>query len=476
MRLNKREGWWAVTLVLAFAGVAHGGTVGQGNGVVAASSGNPQSDLLQGVRQGDAGAVKKALEAGADAMKVGNGEPMSPAHLAIALGDEAVILTMLDAKVDVVTLDWEGWSALDLALVGVRSSATVVERLVSLGLRSDKAVLGWPALGSPAAIRSAEVVRVLVKAGYSATDGSSDGWTPVQLASFRGNAAGLEALLAAGGTLEANRTFGSPLSLAAARSDAEVLGVVKVLVKAGVDLSKEDARGWTPLGLAIYDGSAPAVRAMLEAGAPDKATANTTSLCLAAQVGNVEVMRLLLAKGFDVNEADPSGMRPLNWALRGIDPESRKAWLDTGLFKSESREVRGILERIERMGPEDLIETLLKAGADPNRHPPGERAPLTVACGLWDPRECEQEEQEAWIRFGARHDASRVVKLLADAGAVRKEGRGAQGPVDRAATRGDCSGTEMIRILRSLKVDNSPQAAGEPAPRGGQSQPSRPRF
>jgi ankyrin repeat protein len=122
-----------------------------------------------------------------------------------------------------------------------------------------------------AAIGDLERLRELVEGASAANDWSSDGFTPLHLAAFFGQAEAARFLLQHGADLEAvtrNRRFAAgahPLHSAVAAQDREV---VALLLEAGADPNARQHGGFTPL---------------LEA----------------AQLGNVDLVVLLLAHGTD---------------------------------------------------------------------------------------------------------------------------------------------------------------------------------
>lgn len=110
---------------------------------------------------------------------------------------------------------------------------------------------------------------------------SSDGWTPLHLAAFFGQAEAVQCLLASGA---------STAALA------------------------QNANGNTPLHAAVAGGNGAVIDSLLAARADPNATeANgLTPLHLAAHVGNETFIRTLLTAGADIDVRASDGRRPVN--------------------------------------------------------------------------------------------------------------------------------------------------------------------
>ena len=109
-----------------------------------------------------------------------------------------------------------------------------------------------------------------------------------------------------------------------------------LFLKAGMSVDTRDAREWTPLMVAAFNG-------------------------------NEEMATLLIKHGADVHAEDFGGYTPLHWAAfngyslvtkllidRGADPNKRSKYGLTPLLQAAAR------------GYRDVVELLLESGADPN--------------------------------------------------------------------------------------------------------------
>jgi uncharacterized protein len=98
------------------------------------------------------------------------------------------------------------------------------------------------------------VVALLEEAPALADAVSADGFTPLHLASYFGHDATAKALLDRGA--DPNAVSGNPMALRPLHSAAvsRSLGIVKLLVARGADINVKQHGGWTPLHAAAFNG------------------------------------------------------------------------------------------------------------------------------------------------------------------------------------------------------------------------------
>jgi ankyrin repeat protein len=114
--------------------------------------------------------------------------------------------------------------------------------------------------------------------------------------------------------------------------------------------------GFTPLLFAVREGNAEAVNALLKAGADVNQVSqgdHTSPLLMAAINGHFDIAKVLLEKGADPNWVSDAGTAPLyatiniQWAAKALYPQPTA-------------------QRQQKVSYLELMEELLKKGADPN--------------------------------------------------------------------------------------------------------------
>jgi ankyrin repeat protein len=173
----------------------------------------------------------------------------------------------------------------------------------------------------------------------------------------------------------------TPVLWAAYNSDIEI---AKALIAAGAKVDIANDYGVTPLLQASRTGDAAMMEILLKAGADPKRThtEGETSLMAASKSGSVPAVRLLLDRGVDVNAADKFQQQTaLMWASAeghgdvvdmllkaGAEP-NRKAYVNTLTERKNADFPTGgftALMWAARNGHEDTARRLAKGGADLN--------------------------------------------------------------------------------------------------------------
>lgn len=256
----------------------------------------------------------------------------------------------------------------------------------------------------------AQIVRILLNRGAGLAAVNDNGAAALHIASQNGHPAVAKMLVEGGADVEAvmSTALGSrPLHLTADEGHSEVM---RVLIEAGADPDTRRSDGATPLFAAMYQGHIGATRELLRAGASPLLTMTdelgNTGVPLDAAVtnGHSDVVREVI---------DRLGIEGCGGASAGVD----------ALRQAAGYQHLGILSMLTDAGVLDTGEAVIQAavyGREASlrfllrrhwRQTPGERAYINGIC----------DSSGKTLLFcniaNWRHNATRIVRLLVDAGA-----------------------------------------------------------
>jgi ankyrin repeat protein len=198
-----------------------------------------------------------------------------------------------------------------------------------------------------------------------------------------------------------------------------------LLIKAGADVNRVSAGGFTPLFFAIKSGVLPATGALLAAGAKAdyRGPEHTSAAQLAAYQHNYAAAALMVARGADLTERDRTGLQLLHAAAAGGDAA--------------------------------LVSLLLAKGADPNALTGRSRITWVTEANFGRPPPPVPPTPPLLLAAAGGHEA--VMKLLLAAGAnprfVAEDGTNV---VLAAAQGGSAAALELaLRIAPDANVVNA---------------------
>ena len=175
----------------------------------------------------------------------------------------------------------------------------------------------------------------------------------------------------------------TPLMIAAAEGD---LPLVTALLRHGALYSSRATNGSFPLSLAVYNGHADVVSALLDAGEkPDTDLSDddsyTTSLIIAASYGNLPMVTTLLSHGALPSSRDKDGSFPLYMAAYNFSAAVVSALLDAGADPNTGTQKGTALQAAVVQSALPVVKLLIAKGADVNKKSPKNGStPLADAC------------------------------------------------------------------------------------------------
>lgn len=374
--------------------------------------------------------TKHLLDAGAPVNAV-NDFGVAPISVACRNGSVSMVDVLLSGGADAQTAEPSGETALmTCARTGSKES---VEQLLADGaypnafeVSSGQTALMWAAAGGHTA-----TARALLEAGAEIDARSKGEFTPLMFAARAGAIQAAELLLEAGATFNMATPEGlSPLLIAAASIDAitgsdyrlvvetsdhEALGIL--LLEYGANVGQADQYGMTSLHYAVEMRKPMLLEALLEHGADPntqlidglpfrrgdyvgrEAYNGASPFWLAARLGDVEMMRALLAAGADPELRSAYGVTPLMVAAGLTQTDSRMVAEDRLLEAVEmlTLDVGADIYAVDRSGQtavhgaanvsgNALIQFLVDQGADPMAEDKRGQTPLDVATRTLRPR------------------------------------------------------------------------------------------
>ena len=144
---------------------------------------------------------------------------------------------------------------------------------------------------------------------------------------------------------------------------------------------KRSPRGHTPLISAVKINNISLVKILLDANAPVNETDldQSTALHVAASGSTPDILELLLQNGAEVNVKNRMDLSPLMYAIMYNKLENIHILLNHGADIKVTSSLRSVLTVAARTGTEEILETLIEAGADPDHMDAHGNTPIFIA-------------------------------------------------------------------------------------------------
>jgi ankyrin repeat protein len=250
----------------------------------------------------------------------------------------------------------------------------VLEQLLEQGVTVRAEFEGTTALYTAAREGHTDAVVLLLEHGAAVniTD-SRSGNPPINAAAGRGHTSVVRSLLQGGADANARnlRNF-TPLFLATRKGHADV---VRLLIEAGAKVNHRAESGGNILMAAIGSGNPEIVKYLLDQGTKVNDMGwffgNDTAMTVAANTGNLDIARLLIERGANVNRGT-SWSAPIHSAIANGDYEMTRLLLENGANPNNKIRIHADtwtgwrrdapLDVAGAMGREDLVALIKEHG------------------------------------------------------------------------------------------------------------------
>jgi len=335
------------------------------------------NSLLMAAVIGGHGEIVKTLLARGARVDHRNTRRETALHLAAERGNLAIVTQLLDASADPTALTRNKVTPLMSAAASGKPACFA--HLLSLGLTPDAVDREKRTLMHYAALGGSEVILERVaELGVSVTERDRHGKSPLMFAAEEGSFDGVLWLADHGADLTEKTAKGDTVLHIAARSNASAIQIAG-LVERGLDVNAPGLAGTVPLMSAILANRPDAAQGLMRMGAdPDREDQTGNSpLSYVHFLKNRTLYRSICDAGWDgaalhcsARIGDVPGA--LRQVEKGVNIDTHNPAGETTLFVAIS----------ERQN--DMVRSLLEAGADPNAPTAYKWTPLYLASWLGD--------------------------------------------------------------------------------------------
>lgn len=280
---------------------------------------------------GDAEGVRESITQTPRNREAQDGVRNTPLMTAIIAGHKDVVEVLLDAGAELKTSNIGGHSPLSLATQYDREEIVrlLIDRGASLQQRRES-LLQESLMAELVEFSSVKMLELLIELGAPVDDKDNEGYTPLQRAVAKSDAAKVEVLLKAGADVNTQNAHG--VSTLHTALEARSMPMALLLMEHGADPELRDENRRTPMHLACASGLAAMFDLLtsFDARADQRDINGMTPAMDAAANGRTDLLRRMVAMGIDVSVRDREGRTALHHAVIRGDAETAAFLLESG--------------------------------------------------------------------------------------------------------------------------------------------------
>ncbi|CAH8870047.1 unnamed protein product [Trichobilharzia szidati] len=335
--------------------------------------------FLRAARAGNLPKVLELLNTITD-IDVANNNGLNALHLASKEGRTGVVRELLSHGASVHLITKKGNTALHIA--SLAGHLDIVKLLIDCGADVNaQSQNGFTPLYMSAQENHVEVVQLLLDKSANQALSTEDGFTPLAVALQQGHDRVVSLLLERDSR---GKSRLPALHIAAKKDDVHAANLL--LSNTEINVDHTSASGFTPLHIAAHYGNVNIARLLIERGANINYQAKNyiTPLHVAAKWGKNDVVNLLIQAGAEVNSRTRDGLTPLHCAARAGQTSTMECLLKRGADVSvKTKNDLTPLHMAAQGDHEQVTRLLLESGSNPNDVTIDYLTPLHVAahCG-----------------------------------------------------------------------------------------------
>ena len=287
-------------------------------------------------------------------------------------GDTRQMMGFISQDVDVNGKSHDGETPIQCAIEWGQTEA--LRLLISAGIKLNRASPKMPPLHYAASIGNIEAAKVLFDEGANLNEASMSGQDYFVDVAKKGQLAGIKFFLDRGASASSRDISGTYIIVDAVSKNK--FDLVKMLVEYGADINAKDICGQKLLVNVLHSKNPSMVDYFLEHGADPstKDVAGTPVLVEAVSKKDVALAKKLLEKGANPDCKDISGVKVLMRVLRDGFPARDKLDLVRLLLENgaspRAKDVSGMTTAVAQVmmdgSPAEIVDLLLQHGEDAN--------------------------------------------------------------------------------------------------------------